>query len=128
MIRADTVGKAPTRIGTPLVAAALRDRIDALPQRRDRHAGMAQEDLAGTGDPDAAAVALEHRDAQRLLQFADRLGHRRLADIAASPAALTTLFCRATSRKVCRWRNLTRLSIMDLITLELRKCHKISFY
>ena len=66
------------------VIAGIGDGIDALPERGDRHAGMAHEDLAGARDLDAAAVALEHRDAERLLEFADRLGHRRLADIQQS--------------------------------------------
>ncbi len=59
----------------------LRDGIEPLPQRRQRRACMPQEDLAVAGDLDAAAVALENRDAQHLFQLADRLRHRRLADM-----------------------------------------------
>ncbi|BCG89794.1 hypothetical protein MesoLj113c_59040 [Mesorhizobium sp. 113-3-9] len=42
---------------------------------------MVQEDFAKPGDPDAAPVALDHGDAERLFQFTQGLGHRRRADM-----------------------------------------------
>lgn len=49
-----------------------------MPQRRQRSARVAQEDLAVTGDLDAAPFALENRNAQNLFKLADRLRDRRL--------------------------------------------------
>ena len=82
MTCADTVGSAPMRIGVAL------DR--RRPGERNRRrclsaviadAGMAQEDLARARDPDAAPVALDDGDAERLFQLAHGLGHRRRADM-----------------------------------------------
>ena len=81
MIRVDTVGSAPMRIGGALPERSWRNGIEPLPQRRQRRPGMAQKHLAVTRDLDAATVALENVDAQDLFQLPDRLGHRRLADM-----------------------------------------------
>ncbi|CUX59566.1 hypothetical protein AGR3A_Lc160079 [Agrobacterium tomkonis CFBP 6623] len=59
----------------------LRDRIDRLPQRRHRRAGMPQEYLAITADADAAPFPVEQRDAENLFQLTDGFRHRRLADM-----------------------------------------------
>ena len=61
--------------------AVLANGIDAALQRRDRRAGMAEEDLAKPCDPDAAPVTFDDGDTERLLQFAQRLGHRRRTDM-----------------------------------------------
>ena len=81
MMRTDTVGSAPTRIGLPAAAPSSLTEFDAFAQRPDRRAGMALEDVARPGNADAAAVPLDDRHPECLLEFAQRLGNRRLTDI-----------------------------------------------
>ena len=81
MTFADTVGSAPMRIGWRLMAPSWRTESTPRFNARDRRAGMAKEDLAKSRHPDAAPVALDDGDAQRLFQFTQGLGHRRRADM-----------------------------------------------
>lgn len=66
---------------------------------RHRCPGMAQEHLAIAADADAAPLAVEQRDAQNLLEFADGFVTAGWLTCRIS-AARMTLFWRATSTKV----------------------------
>jgi hypothetical protein len=86
---------------------------------------MAHEDLARAGDADAAAVALEYRDAQGLFQFANGLGHRGLADVEQAGGLDHALLARNLEEGLQMTEADTVVDHAISITLELRKCHEI---
>jgi hypothetical protein len=73
------VGRVVGRADDELRALGRREALQRLVMDRDDPARLGQQRDAGLGEPRPAAVRLDQRAAQRLLQAADVLAHRRLA-------------------------------------------------
>jgi hypothetical protein len=75
------VGRVIGRADDELRALSRREPLQRLVMDRDDAACLRQQRDAGLGQPRPAAVRLDQRSAQRLLQTADVLAHRGLAEL-----------------------------------------------
>jgi hypothetical protein len=75
------VGRVVGRADDELRALGRRESLQRLVVDRDDAARLGQQRDAGLGQPRPAAVRFDQRPAQRLLQAADVLAHRGLAEL-----------------------------------------------
>jgi hypothetical protein len=75
------VGGVVGRADDELRALGRREPLQRLVMDRDDTARLGEQGDAGLGQPRPSAVWFHQRSAQRLLQAADVLAHRRLAEL-----------------------------------------------